>query len=76
MYFGQVLDLLAEKYCTLSLPGITVSVQDMVDSLQEIAGEETVQKITWEHDPFIQRIVGSEHNSVNFNKLRELSLLD
>ena len=58
----QALDLPAETlgaYRTLSLPGITVSVQEMVDGLRDIAGEATVQKIEREHDPFIQGIVGS-----------------
>ena len=44
---------------TLSLPGITVSVQEMVDALEAIVGQEVVRRIDWKPDPFIQNIVGS-----------------
>lgn len=48
-----------EQHRTLSLPGITVSVQEMIDSLKDIAGQEVSNRVTWQHDPFIQTIVGS-----------------
>ncbi len=43
----------------MALPGLSVSVQDMVDALRDIAGPAVVDRIQWEPDPFIQRIVGS-----------------
>ena len=43
----------------LSLPGITVSVQDMVKALEAVAGKEAIQRIDWQPDLFIQKIVGS-----------------
>ena len=43
----------------ITLPGLAVSVAEMVAALKEIAGPKTVGLIDWKHDPFIQRIVGS-----------------
>ena len=42
-----------------SLPGLTVSVREMVDSLEAVAGRDVVKRIAWQRDPFIERIVGS-----------------
>jgi nucleoside-diphosphate-sugar epimerase len=47
------------KHRTVSLPGLTVSVREMVDSLERVAGQRAWKRITWQPDPFIQRIVGS-----------------
>ncbi|MFT5193321.1 MAG: nucleoside-diphosphate-sugar epimerase [Cellvibrionaceae bacterium] len=44
---------------TISLPGLTVTVQGMVDSLRSISGSEVADRIDWLPDPFIERIVGS-----------------
>ncbi len=41
----------------LTLPGITVSIGQMVDALAEIAGERVARRIRWQPDPMIQRIV-------------------
>ncbi|MGH6896961.1 MAG: D-erythronate dehydrogenase [Geminicoccaceae bacterium] len=41
----------------LTLPGITVSIGEMVDALEEVAGERIASRVTWEPDPTIQRIV-------------------
>lgn len=43
----------------VSLPGLTVTVRSMVDSLRFIAGDAAAKRIDWLPDPFIQRIVGS-----------------
>jgi nucleoside-diphosphate-sugar epimerase len=42
---------------SLSLPGIDVSIGDMVDGLGRIAGPGPVKRIRWEPDAHIQRIV-------------------
>jgi hypothetical protein len=42
-----------------SLPGLTVTVQAMVDALQAVAGTEVAARITWQPDAFIEKIVGS-----------------
>jgi nucleoside-diphosphate-sugar epimerase len=41
----------------LNLPGVTVSVREMVDVLGKIAGEPATRLIRWEPDPAIQRII-------------------
>ncbi len=47
------------KHRIVSLPGLTVSVQEMIDALENIAGREAVNRISWQPDSFIQWIVGS-----------------
>jgi D-erythronate 2-dehydrogenase len=41
----------------LTLPGITVSIGEMVDALAEVAGERVADRVRWEPDPTIQKIV-------------------
>jgi nucleoside-diphosphate-sugar epimerase len=60
------------KNRTLSLPGITVSVQEMVDALEDVAGRSVVERIDWQSDPFIQKIVASF--PARFNPERALEL--
>jgi D-erythronate 2-dehydrogenase len=42
---------------SLNLPGIDVSIADMVESLGRVAGERFVKRIRWEPDARIQKIV-------------------
>ena len=42
---------------TLNLPGISVTVREMVDSLTRVAGEEVARRIHWDQDPQIMRMV-------------------
>ena len=44
---------------SISVPGITVSVRDMVDSLRRVAGEAVADRVTWQLDPTIDRLVSS-----------------
>jgi nucleoside-diphosphate-sugar epimerase len=41
----------------LTLPGITVSIGEMVDALEEVAGERVAARVKWQPDPMIQKIV-------------------
>ncbi len=41
----------------VTLPGLSTSVEEMVMTLEAIAGRETVELIDWQPDPFIQSIV-------------------
>lgn len=43
----------------INLPGLSVSVNDMVAALQKVGGEQAVQRIIWQRDPAVERIVGS-----------------
>ena len=44
---------------SISVPGITVSVREMVDSLRRVAGEAVADRVTWQLDPTIDRLVSS-----------------
>jgi len=44
---------------TLNAPGLTVSVAEALAALGRIAGEATVARVCFEHDPAIERIVTS-----------------
>jgi nucleoside-diphosphate-sugar epimerase len=41
----------------LTLPGITVSIGEMVDALEAVAGAEVARRIQWQPDARIQKIV-------------------
>ncbi len=41
----------------VNLPGLTVTIKDMVDTLGAVAGQKAVQLIDWEPDAFLQSIV-------------------
>lgn len=43
----------------LSLPGLATSVREMVAALERVAGAKVVDRIRWEQDPAIIRIVNS-----------------
>jgi nucleoside-diphosphate-sugar epimerase len=43
----------------VNMPGLSVSVAEMVDALKEVAGEEVVSLIDWQPDPKVEKIVGS-----------------
>jgi D-erythronate 2-dehydrogenase len=47
------------KHRIVSLPGLTVSVEEMLEGLENVAGQETMKRISWQPDALIQRIVGS-----------------
>jgi nucleoside-diphosphate-sugar epimerase len=43
----------------LSMPGLSITVRDMVAALERVAGKEVVSRIRWEPDPVLARIVAS-----------------
>jgi len=43
----------------INLPGLSVSVAEMIEALREVAGEEAVARIAWQPDPRVEKIVGS-----------------
>lgn len=54
-------DLASEAFAqhpVLNLPGVSVTVGEMVDTLGRVAGKPAIDKIRWESDPVVQRIVG------------------
>lgn len=44
---------------SISVPGITVSVREMMDSLRRVAGDTVAACVTWQLDPVIDRLVSS-----------------
>lgn len=43
----------------VNLPGVSVSAAQMVDTLRAVAGAEVAERVSWNPDPAIQRIVGT-----------------
>ena len=41
----------------LTMPGLSLTVGEMVESLERVAGSDPVKLIKWETDPFIDKIV-------------------
>jgi len=43
----------------VNLPGLSVSVGEMVDALERVAGREVVQRIRWEYEDRVARVVAT-----------------
>ncbi|MBN3801795.1 SDR family oxidoreductase [Paraburkholderia sp. Ac-20336] len=43
----------------INLPGLSVSVNEMIAALREVAGDEAVARIDWQRDERVEKIVGS-----------------
>ncbi|KAL4794063.1 hypothetical protein BDV19DRAFT_365480 [Aspergillus venezuelensis] len=43
----------------VNLPGVTVTVQEILDGLKNVGGEQALQRVVEKPDPAVQRIVGS-----------------
>jgi len=60
---------------TVNLPGLSVSVAQMLDALREAAGEDVVKLIRFEPDPIIERIVASWPSDFTAARARELGFV-
>lgn len=47
------------RYRTVALAGLTLSVADMVEGLRRVAGDTVVERIRWQSDPDIEKIICS-----------------
>lgn len=56
----------------LTLPGITVSIGQMVDALRQVAGDQATDRIRWEPDATVQRIVAGWPRRFEARRAREL----
>ena len=56
----------------LTLPGITVTVQDMADALRRVAGDEVADRIDWIPDPFLAKIVAVWMTDFDAKRGREM----
>jgi D-erythronate 2-dehydrogenase len=63
----HALELPADRWASgprvLNLPGLTVTVRDMIDALERAGGDSSL--IRWQPDPDIMRIVGSWPGAMN-----------
>ncbi|MDH3772345.1 MAG: NAD-dependent epimerase, partial [Nitrospirota bacterium] len=59
----------------LTLPGITVTIGAMVAALREVAGERVADRITWQPDPLIQRIVAGWPPTFDAKRARSLGFV-
>ncbi|KAG5662643.1 hypothetical protein KAF25_005061 [Fusarium avenaceum] len=71
----KIKDVPKEKFGSsrvVNLPGITVTVQDILDALKEVGGEEALAHVEEQRDPAIEAIVSSW--PAKFDVLRALGL--
>ena len=61
---------------TLPLPGITTTVGAMVEALSRVAGESTIDRIRWQPDPAIQRIVETWPVRAEAGRARSMGFAD
>lgn len=48
-----------EPYHSFNVPGLSVTVAEMIEALRQVGGDKAVERIRWQPDATIQRIVGS-----------------
>jgi nucleoside-diphosphate-sugar epimerase len=58
----------------INLPGLSVRVDEMVSALTRVAGPATTERIRWEKDPTIERIVGGWPSAWNTSRAEQLGL--
>jgi nucleoside-diphosphate-sugar epimerase len=56
----------------VNLPGLSLTVGDMVAALERIAGREVVKRIRWERDPRIERLVSTWPGQLDTSKAHAL----
>jgi nucleoside-diphosphate-sugar epimerase len=56
----------------LTMPGIAVTVGEMVESLERVAGADPVKLIDWQPDPFIVKIVAGWPRKFDASRATEL----
>ena len=66
-------DVLGSKR-SVNLPGLSVSVAQMVDALRTVGGDGAASRIRWERDELIERIVGSWPAAWDTSRARALGM--
>jgi D-erythronate 2-dehydrogenase len=59
----------------INLPGMSVSVNEMVEALREVAGEEAVARIDWQPEERIEKIVRTWPGAWNTARAEKLGLV-
>ncbi|KAL3458875.1 hypothetical protein BJX64DRAFT_301702 [Aspergillus heterothallicus] len=63
----------AETYSRIvNLPGVTVTVQEILDGLQEVGGEQALKQVVEKPDDAVQKIVGSWPAIFNIEKALDM----
>jgi D-erythronate 2-dehydrogenase len=57
---------------SVNLPGLSVTVAEMIASLGRVAGPEVAARIRWERDPLVERIVSSWPGAWDTSRARRL----
>jgi nucleoside-diphosphate-sugar epimerase len=57
---------------SISLPGLSVTVGEMVDALERVAGADAVARIRWQKDPRITRLVDTWPGTLDAARARSL----
>jgi nucleoside-diphosphate-sugar epimerase len=63
------------KSRTINLPGISVTVAEMVAALERVAGKEVAARIEWKHDPAIDRIISSWPGAWDASRAADLGFI-
>jgi nucleoside-diphosphate-sugar epimerase len=58
----------------VNLPGLSVSVDEMVAALRAVAGEDAAKRISWQRDPAVERIVGGWPGAWDTSRAQALGL--
>jgi len=58
----------------VNLPGLSVSVQEMVEALRRVGGDEAASHVHWERDATVERIVGGWPAAWNTRRAASLGL--
>jgi D-erythronate 2-dehydrogenase len=56
----------------LSMPGVCCTVAEQIAALRRIAGDRVAERIRWEHDPLVARIVAGWPQRIEARRAREL----
>lgn len=59
----------------LNLPGISVTVDEMVAALREVAGDEVARRIEWKIDPRVEKLVYSWPGRLDATRAEQLGLV-
>lgn len=58
----------------INLPGLTVTVRDMLDALHRVAGAGALERVRFDPDPAIARLVGGWPSRIDATRARQLGL--
>lgn len=73
LLFGH--DMTADDFGTnriINLPGLSITVAEMVAALERVAGSEVAKRIRWESDPRIERLVSTWPGELDASRARAL----